>query len=214
MARTDVGISPWPVIKIIGILTPALASSCCKSRPLRPGNCTSSTRQPEPFGRSAAKNSCADENVCALNPAERMRFFRLSRVPVSSSTTNTNAFFSFIIKPPGRLTTSCRSIPRKNLRNLTIESRIYCFKQRFFFARLVQKSHRTGCERSRPRVAVCVRRDENDMNTRIDGSQLTLKIQSTHTWHAHIKKQAIRIVQFIRVQELVGRSETVRAHSN
>ena len=102
MARTDVGISPWPVIKIIGILTPALASSCCKSRPLRPGNCTSSTRQPGAFGRSAAKNSCADENVCALNPAERMTFLRLSRVYLSSSTMNTNAFFSSMIKPPGR----------------------------------------------------------------------------------------------------------------
>jgi hypothetical protein len=95
-----------------------------------------------------------------------------------------------------------------------IESRIYCFKQRFFFARLVQKSHRTGRERSRPRVVVCVRRDENDRDARVGGSQLTLKIQSTHTWHPHIKDQAIRIVQFIRVQELLGRRETVRAHSN
>jgi hypothetical protein len=96
-----------------------------------------------------------------------------------------------------------------------IESRIYGFKQRFFFARLVQKSHRTGRERSRPRVVVvCMRRDENDRDARVGGSQLTLKIQSTHTWHPHIKKQAIRSVQFIRIQELLGRSETVRAHSN
>ena len=95
-----------------------------------------------------------------------------------------------------------------------IESRIYCFKQRFFFARLVQKSHRTGRERSRPRVVVCVRRDENDRNPRVGGSQLTLKIQSTHAWHPHIKKQAIRIVHFVRIQELAGRRETVRAHPN
>jgi len=95
-----------------------------------------------------------------------------------------------------------------------IESRIYCFKQRFFFARLVQKSHRTGRERSRPRVVVCVRRDENDRNPRIRRPHLALKIQSTHVWHAHIKNQAIRIVQFIRVQELASRRETVRAHSN
>ena len=49
-----------------------------------------------------------------------------------------------------------------------IESRIYCFKQCFFSARFVQKSHRTGRERSRPRVVVCVRRDENDRDPRID----------------------------------------------
>jgi hypothetical protein len=95
-----------------------------------------------------------------------------------------------------------------------IESRIYCLKQRFFFARLVQKSHRTGRERPRPRFIVFVRRDENDRDLRVGGSQLTLKIQSTHAWHPHIKNQAIRIVQFIRIQELVGRRETVRAHSN
>jgi hypothetical protein len=91
---------------------------------------------------------------------------------------------------------------------------MYCFQQRFFSARLVQKSHRTGGERSRPRVVVFVGRDENDRNLRVGGSQLTLKIQSTHTWHPHIKNQAIRVVQFIRIQELVGRRETVRAHSN
>ena len=77
-----------------------------------------------------------------------------------------------------------------------IESRIYCFKQRFFFARLVQKSHRTGRQRSRPGIVVCVRCDENDRNPRIRRPQLTLKIQSTHAWHPHIKNQAIRIVEF------------------
>jgi hypothetical protein len=59
-----------------------------------------------------------------------------------------------------------------------------------------------------------VRRDENDWDLRVGGSQLTLKIQSTHAWHPDIKKQAIRIVQFIRVQELASRRETVRAHAN
>jgi hypothetical protein len=59
-----------------------------------------------------------------------------------------------------------------------------------------------------------VRRDENDRDARIRRSQLTLKIQSTHVWHPDIKKQAIRIVQFIRVQELASRRETVRTHAN
>jgi len=38
--------------------------------------------------------------VCALNPAERMRLLRLSRVCLSSSTMNTSPFFSFMMKPP------------------------------------------------------------------------------------------------------------------
>jgi hypothetical protein len=117
-----------------------------------------------------------------------------------------------MIKPPADLRHLTGA--KTNLRNLTIESRIYCFKQCFFFAGLVQKSHRTGRDRSRPRVIVCVRSDENDRKPRIRRPQLTLKIQSTRAWHSHIKDQAIGIVQFIRIQELLGRRETLRAHSN
>src|SRR4051794_39721246 len=74
--------------------------------------------------------------------------------------------------------TSCRFAEK--LRNLTVESGIYRFKQRFFSARLVQKSHRTGRQRSRPGIVVCVRCDKNDRDARVGGSQLALKIQSTH----------------------------------
>ena len=45
MARTVIGISPWPVMKTIGMSILALASSDWKSSPLNPGNRTSSTRQ-------------------------------------------------------------------------------------------------------------------------------------------------------------------------
>ena len=34
MARTVIGMSPWPVMKMIGIRTSPLSSSCCRSSPL------------------------------------------------------------------------------------------------------------------------------------------------------------------------------------
>src|ERR671910_247552 len=44
IACTDIGASPYPVMKIIG-MSPRSASCFCSSRPLRPGSVTSSTRQ-------------------------------------------------------------------------------------------------------------------------------------------------------------------------
>lgn len=43
MARTDIGMSPWPVMKMTGRLMPCTASSRCRSTPLRPGRRISST---------------------------------------------------------------------------------------------------------------------------------------------------------------------------
>ena len=46
MARTLIGMSPWPVMKMMGISMPASTIRFCRSSPLRPGSRTSSTRQP------------------------------------------------------------------------------------------------------------------------------------------------------------------------
>src|SRR5476649_2678270 len=45
MARTDIGMSPWPVMKMIGSATPSRFSSAWKSRPLTPCKRTSSSKQ-------------------------------------------------------------------------------------------------------------------------------------------------------------------------
>src|SRR5260370_1382017 len=68
IARTDVGMSPWPVRKMIGIWISALASSRCRSSPFNPGRCTSRTRQLATSARGLARNSCADSNVRTRNP--------------------------------------------------------------------------------------------------------------------------------------------------
>ncbi len=45
IAFTDIGMLPWPVRKMIGTLSPALASSLWSSSPLRPGSSTSRITQ-------------------------------------------------------------------------------------------------------------------------------------------------------------------------
>src|SRR5258706_545791 len=45
MARTVIGTSPWPVMKMIGMSVRSAAIRFCKSKPLRSGRLTSSTRQ-------------------------------------------------------------------------------------------------------------------------------------------------------------------------
>ena len=45
IASTAIGMSPWPVTKITGIIAPRRFSSSCSSGPLMPGMRTSSSRQ-------------------------------------------------------------------------------------------------------------------------------------------------------------------------
>src|SRR5216683_2715549 len=56
-AREVMGTSPWAVMKIIGMNTPAFSSASWNSRPLTPGSRTSSTRQLGTSGREAFQNS-------------------------------------------------------------------------------------------------------------------------------------------------------------
>ena len=45
MARTVIGTSPWPEMKMIGMSIRSAATRFCSSRPSRSGRVTSSTRQ-------------------------------------------------------------------------------------------------------------------------------------------------------------------------
>src|SRR5919106_6777064 len=111
-------------MKIMGICTSSLANSCCRSRPLRPGSWTSSTRQLGAPGRWLVKNSCAEAKVWTLSPTERMRLLRLSRMDRSSSTTKTHGVSSCMAYPPGafRPLYQCQHV--KLLGSRVLESRI------------------------------------------------------------------------------------------
>src|ERR1700730_557526 len=76
-------------MKMIGMSIRSAATRFCRSRPLRPGRSTSSTRQLGARTRGRERNSCADANVSGCQPAQRISASSDSRTETSSSTTNT-----------------------------------------------------------------------------------------------------------------------------
>src|SRR5271168_3862697 len=76
-------------MKIMGMSIRSPAISDCNSRPLRPGNVTSNTRQLGANARGWARNSRADSNTSGRQPAWRISVSSASRTDISSSTTNT-----------------------------------------------------------------------------------------------------------------------------
>ena len=88
IARTEEGISPWPVMKMIGGASPP-ASSRWSSRPLTSGSCRSRTRQEGASGFSNSRNSAAEPNAATRNPTDEIRLHSASRTRGSSSTKKT-----------------------------------------------------------------------------------------------------------------------------
>jgi hypothetical protein len=84
--------------------------------PLRPGNRTSSTRQPGASGRLFCKNSWADPNDCTSRLMERNRPARASRTDESSSITKTTGCSSSMRHPPRRSPTTVHDGRRSALR--------------------------------------------------------------------------------------------------
>src|SRR6185369_10259987 len=76
-------------MKMIGMSIRSAATRFCRSRPLRPGSETSSTRQLGTSGFERERNGCADAKVSGFQPAQRMSDSSDSRTETSSSTTNT-----------------------------------------------------------------------------------------------------------------------------
>src|SRR5258708_469726 len=89
MARTDIGMSPWPVMKMMGMWMFACWSWAWKSRPLTPGRRMWSTRQLAPSGRLCCRNSAVEPNSSTCRSTERNRRLKATRAEGSTSTTNT-----------------------------------------------------------------------------------------------------------------------------
>src|SRR5262245_42211199 len=89
MALTDIGTSPYPVMKTMGMELLAFASSVCSWKPLKLGILTSSTRQLTTSGSLLASNSVAEPNILTLRPTELSRAATEIRKSGSSSTRKT-----------------------------------------------------------------------------------------------------------------------------
>jgi len=62
------GMSPWPVRKMMGSSLPFVVRASCSSKPFKPGIATSSTRQPEALGSYRSRNSQGELNVATVKP--------------------------------------------------------------------------------------------------------------------------------------------------
>ena len=71
IAWTVIGTSPWPVMKMIGMSIRSAAMRFCRSRPLRSGSETSSTRQFGVRTRGRARNS-SRRRECLRLPARKV----------------------------------------------------------------------------------------------------------------------------------------------
>src|SRR5918993_1185075 len=211
IACTVIGMSPCPVMKMIGISVRSLATCRWRSSPLRPGSETSSTRQLGLSTGGRARNSCADAKVSARQPSWRISSSSDSRTEMSSSTTKTTGGIrspprSNVDSPPsaieGFMSAPCApQIDRsaKRGRHGTEQSRLA--------ERLEQALHGSLRQHARADAIVSSRRDVDDWNLEPSARQLLLEIGSGHARHRDVQDQAPRLANEPRREELFGRRE-------
>src|SRR5258705_8162540 len=208
IARTVIGMSPWPVMKMIGTSLRSMAMRFCKSRPLRPGRLTSSTRQLGTPTRGRARNSCADANVSGSQPSQRISASNDSRTETSSSTTKTigvsrdmsddldsrNAAIAraiVILRP----ITAKRSFHSKRDVNGIYQSRLAEWFE--------QARHGTLLEQARTDRLVFKGCDEHDRNLLPAKDQFALEIRAGHARHGDVEDQALGLADGIGREEFL-----------
>src|SRR5689334_2222260 len=199
IARTDIGISPWPVRKMIGTGASASARARCKSRPLRPGSRTSSTRQPGASGRSARMNSCAPANVCTLNPADAMSRRRLSRTAGSSSTTKTTG-----AEAAGSVTAGDRSALGAAARRTPsgrAERAAHGLEQGRAPNRLFEERHRAAFERLSSRLGIAMGGQHDDRNAGAAAGQDSEELEPADAPHPYVQYDAADAVAVEQLEE-------------
>src|SRR5438094_280217 len=164
-------------MKTIGMSLRSAATRFCKSRPLRSGRPTSSTRQLGARTRGRDRNSRAEANVSACQPAQRISNSSDSRTDTSSSTTNTMGAMG-----------AGRDIERG--------------EQRRFAEWLEQALYRTLCEQAATDDLILVRGDEDDRNRPPATRQFPLEIGSRHARHGNVENHTLGPVDVIGREEL------------
>lgn len=72
---------------------------------------------------------------------------------------------------------------------------------------LCQEASCPRLQRSRAAHFVRESRYENEWHPIIPGAQHRLQFQAAHTWHLHIRNHARRVIQVVRLQEVLSRRE-------
>src|SRR5882672_4515956 len=146
-------MSPWPVMKMIG-MSRRSPSRCCRSSPLSPGSETSSTRQRGLVSGQLSRKSSADAKVFVRQPAVSINASSDSRTETSSSTTKTTGI-SFDTSP-------------------RLDCLRYGAEQSRFAEWLDETAHCTGEQHSRTFARVFIGGDEDYRDRLIATHQLAL----------------------------------------
>src|SRR3989442_1967834 len=191
IAWTVIGISPWPVMKIIGMSIRSGAISFCSSSPLSSGRETSSTRQLGASGRERARNSSADAKVSGCHPTKRVSASSDSRTEMSSSTTKTIGI-GLDFEPDSELFALAEFIyPLFRTRGVGYLSLLKCgidrVTQRRIAERLEQARRRTLSEHSGTNSLVSLSGDEDDRYLLPAILQFLLELRSSHPRHTDVE---------------------------
>jgi hypothetical protein len=100
IARTVIGTSAWPVMKITGSATPVFTSSSWKAKPRHALQAHVEHQAAGCIRALAGEEFARRGEQPDVEPAEAMRLPSASRIEGSSSMTNTTARFSPITSPP------------------------------------------------------------------------------------------------------------------
>src|ERR1043166_5349424 len=194
-------------MKMIGISRRS-ARRFCRSRPLRSGRETSSTRQLGTETRGRERNVSADANVSACQPSRWISASSDSRTETSSSTTNT-------IGVGGATMTSGR-LPGDNLsfvRRTPVKSHVERLAQGRVAERLEQARHRALFHEARKFRLIRMRRDKDDRDFMPTLHQLALEIGSAHARHGDVEDQTARVVNATGGKEFLCRGERLDRES-
>src|SRR5258706_1200529 len=212
MARTVIGTSPWPVMKMIGISVRSAAIRFCKSKPLRSGRLTSSTRQLGTLTRGRARNSCADANVSGSQPSQRISASNDSRTERSSSTTKTIGVSRDMSDDlDSRNVTTAQVIvilhPITAKRSFHSKSDVNGIHQSRLAEWFEQARRGTVLEQARTDRLVSEGCDEHDRNLLPAKHQLALEIRAGHARHGDVEDQALGLPDGIGREEFLCRRE-------
>src|SRR5260370_21771336 len=201
-------------MKMIGMSIRSTATRICRSRRLRSGRVTSSTRQLGARTRGRDRNSCADANVSGCQTAQRISDSSDSRTETSSSTTNTIGVacdIGDLNSWSAALARSCISLSlgRKNVatRSAHAKSGIERLTQSRIAERLEKALHGTLFEHAWTDGLISVSGDEDDRNLFPAKFQFLLEIRSCHARHGDVQDQTPSLVDVIRLEELFRRRE-------
>src|SRR5262245_58562872 len=161
-------------MKMIGMSVRSPAMRFWRSRPLRSGSDTSSTRQLGALTRGRARNSWAEAKVSGRQPAERINSSSDSRTDTSSSTMKTIG----VAFGMGGSALSQRGI--------------HGVQQGRIAEWLGETLHRPRCERAGTDGCIPEGGDEDDRNLLLAPLQLLLEIEPRHAGHRDVQDQTAR----------------------